>query len=100
MTAPRRGNPGAAAGIGLLTLVLTAVLGGCAALLNTDWGGLGNCYADCGPHTGQAVALGIAAGVCLLNGLVWAWWVATRGGERSVPPKAELPGAGEGGLDG
>jgi hypothetical protein len=71
VTAPRRSIPGAAVGIVVLTLVLTAVLGGCAALLNTHWGGLG----DGGdPRTGQAIVVGVAAGVCFVGGL----WLAVR----------------------
>lgn len=75
---PRRregGSPGAAVGIFLLTLVVTAVLGIAAALFINPPCALGNAL-TCEPDTTRGAVLGVVAGVVFVGGMWLAWRVA------------------------
>ena len=88
------GRPGAALGIVVLTLILTALLGGCAALMSFVWAMSGNSNSPWG--SGESVPpgvviVGVLAGACLIGGLVWAWRVGS-GRLRSWEQRQPLPG--------
>jgi hypothetical protein len=75
----RRGNPGAAFGTVVLTVVLTALLGGCTWLLRY-WLG--------------AWLVGLLAGVCFVDGMWWARRVGTGHWGLRREPVVEAPGPG------
>jgi hypothetical protein len=73
----RRGRPWAVLGRFVLTLVVTVVAGGlgvaaaCESASDCAWG------QSCSGHDWDWLMVVIPAAVCLVGGLVWAWWAAT-----------------------
>jgi hypothetical protein len=82
----RRGRPWAVLGRFVLTLVVTVVAGGlgvaaaCEAESDCAWG------QSCSGHDWDWLMVVIPAAVCLVGGLVWAWWAAT-----GRPARRQLP---------
>ena len=89
--AERQGRPWVAAGVVVLTLVVTAAVAFCAVLVlgAASLGCLG-AEGPCGPDWGIVVLAFVPAAGCLVAGLVWAWRVGT--GRAGSHPRAARRG--------